>query len=50
MKTEKCGMCGKDSKLADWGFRWYQYDNGARFRERICATCVELHEQSKITK
>lgn len=38
----KCLMCGKYSGEY---YRWYTYDNGEQFLEKVCLQCAGLHDQ-----
>jgi hypothetical protein len=39
---DKCLMCGTLGWLT---YKWYQYDNGEQFLERVCVKCAKLHNK-----
>jgi len=37
----KCLMCDKYPAIM---YRWYAYDNGEQFLEKVCAKCAAVHD------
>lgn len=37
-----CEMCGKD--IGEYRYRWYEYDNGEKFRALVCFACAWIHD------
>jgi len=44
---DKCLICGKYPSITS---RWYQYDSGEQFLERVCAKCTDLHTRLTAVK